>query len=122
MELTQDRGNGNYIDSYQEGGFEVNKTRYESSLIIAPHSPVELWRPRYLAELTAADLTSLLELKPTILILGTGKTFAFPSMDLLAPFYAAKIGIEVMDTAAACRTYNILMSEEHPVVVALLLE
>ena len=121
MELIQDRGTGNYIDSYQAGYLEVNKTCYENSLIIAPHSLVELWAPRSLNDLTPADLANLLELKPKILILGTGKTFEFPSSDLLAPFYAAQIGIEVMDTAAACRTYNILMSEEREVVVALLL-
>ena len=122
MELTQNRGTGNYIDSYQAGGFVINKTRYKSSLIIAPHSPVTMWRPCNLADLTTTDLASLVALKPKILILGIGKTFNFPSVDLLAPFYAAGIGIEVMDTAAACRTYNILMSEERAVVVALLME
>ena len=122
MELTQDRGNGNYIDSYQASVLTIDKTPYKSSLIIAPHAPIELWRPSSLTDLTTADLATLLELKPKILILGTGKTFVFPSMDLLAPFYAAKIGIEVMDTAAACRTYNILMSEERAVVAALLVD
>jgi uncharacterized protein len=122
MELTQDRGNGNYIDSYEADAFEVDKTRYESSLIIAPHRPVELWRPSCLADLTATDLASLIALKPKILIFGSGKIFNFPSAELLAPFYAAEIGIEVMDTAAACRTYNILMTEERAVVAALLLK
>lgn len=121
MELIQDRGTGNYIDSYQDSYIEVNKIRYETSLIIMPQGMVVEWRPNSLAELQRADLDNLVVLTPKILLLGTGKTFEFPSSELLVKLYAAKIGIEVMDTAAACRTYNILMSEGRAVVAALLI-
>lgn len=122
MELTQDRGTGNYIDSYQDSYLEVNKVRYETSLIIVPHGTITAWRPTSLADLQLTDWDGLLALNPKILLFGSGKTFEFPNPELLAPFYAANIGIEVMDTAAACRTYNVLMSEERAVVAALLLE
>jgi uncharacterized protein len=53
-------------------------------------------------------------------LLGTGATFIFPEPALLAPLRKAGIGVEVMDTAAACRTYNILLGEERNVVAALI--
>ena len=62
----------------------------------------------------------MVELAPEIVLLGTGAQFRFPEPALLAPLYKAGIGVEVMDTPAACRTYNILLGEGRNVVAALL--
>lgn len=79
------------------------------------------WEPRALPDLTAAHLTAVLELEPEILLLGTGDRLQFPAPDILAPVHRAGVGLEVMDTAAACRTFNILVGEGRRVVAALLM-
>jgi uncharacterized protein len=61
-------------------------------------------------------------MKPEIVLLGTGATFVFPDPARLAPLRDARVGVEVMDTAAACRTYNILLAEGRNVVAALIVQ
>ena len=70
--------------------------------------------------MTEAHIDALLELDPQVILLGTGARQIFPAMALLARGLARSIGIEVMDTGAACRTYNILMAEGRQVVAGLL--
>ena len=77
------------------------------------------WPLASVDELGADHAAAILEMKPEIVLLGTGRTFAFPDRARLAPLYNAGIGVEVMDTSAACRTYNILLGEGRNVVAAL---
>jgi uncharacterized protein len=79
------------------------------------------WRPQHIGELTAADLEPALALEPQVLLLGSGARQVFPSPELLAQLYAARIGFEVMDTSAACRTYNVLVGEGREVAAALII-
>jgi uncharacterized protein len=72
-------------------------------------------------ELTAADLEPVLALQPEVLLLGSGVRQVFPPHELLARLYAARVGFEVMDTGAACRTYNVLVGEGREVAAALLI-
>ena len=71
--------------------------------------------------LSADHIAAIVELAPEIVLLGTGPAFRFPDAARLAPLYKAGIGVEVMDTPAACRTYNILLGEGRNVVAALIL-
>ncbi len=80
------------------------------------------WHAGPFGTLAAADLAPLAALAPEVLILGTGKAFGFPHPSVLAPLHAAGIGVEVMDTRAACRTYNILLGEGRRVVAAIIVE
>jgi uncharacterized protein len=80
------------------------------------------WRPRRNEEITVPDFDEVLSMQPEIILLGTGTTLRFPSVQLSGSILATGTGFEVMDTAAACRTYNILLSEKRKVVAALLLE
>jgi len=121
MELQQDRGLGPFIAAYQSGEFKVDQQTYHQSILVQAEKCVDIWRPRDLTELNRADLQVLLALKPAIVLLGVGESLIFPANELLAPLHQAQIGIEIMDTAAACRTYNVLMSEGRDVLAALLL-
>ena len=111
----------NLFTGYGEGWVEVNRKRYESSLVVSGDRVVADWPLRSVDEIAGDHLAAILELKPEIVLLGTGATFVFPDRARLAPLYAARIGVEVMDTPAACRTYNILLGEGRNVVAALVI-
>lgn len=122
MQLTLDTNQSTYhIRAYQPGKIQVNDDWFSQSLIITPTRLITDWPPQQLSELTAAHLIPLLELEPTILILGSGDRLQFPPPALLASLYAKQIGVEVMDTAAACRTFDVLVAEDRNVVAALLI-
>lgn len=110
----------NLFTGYGEGYVEVNRARHSQSLVVSGESLVTDWPARSVDELSADHLAAIIELKPEILLLGTGKQFRFPEPARLAPLYKAGIGVEVMDTPAACRTYNILLGEGRNVVAALI--
>ena len=105
---------------YGEGYVEVNRTRHASSIVVSAERVVTDWPAQSLEALGADHFAAILELKPEILLLGTGATFWFPEPARLAPLYKAGFGVEVMDTPAACRTYNILLGEGRNVVAALI--
>ncbi|MDA0275189.1 MAG: Mth938-like domain-containing protein [Proteobacteria bacterium] len=109
----------NTFTAYGEGWFAVNGERHESSLIVFPDCLID-WPVARFDALRAEDFASLAEAKPEIVLLGTGTRQRFPHPRLTQALMQARVGVEVMDTAAACRTYNILMAEERRVAAALL--
>ena len=109
------------IRAYEEGQVTIGQQQYRRSLIVSAQAPPAQWRPRSAGELLREDFEPVLALQPEILLLGTGQRLDFPSPSLTVAVLQAGVGVEVMDTAAACRTYNILLSEERRVVAALLL-
>lgn len=112
----------NMFTGYGEGYVEVNRTRYSGSLVVAAEALVTDWPLESIDALSADHLAAILEMKPEIVLLGTGAKFAFPEPARLAPLREARVGVEVMDTAAACRTYNILLAEGRNVVAALIVQ
>jgi len=114
-------GQANLIRTYTAGLITVNQDSYARSLIVLPGRIIADWPPQAFEELTVAHLEAFVSLSPEVLILGTGRRQRFPRTELLAPLAAAGIGWEVMDTGAACRTYNILMGEGRNVAAALLM-
>ncbi len=112
----------NTITAYGLGFVEINQVRYHGNLILTPDQPVQPWSAASFDAMLAEDLESLLTLRPEVILLGTGQRQRFPQPRLTRRITDARIGIEVMDTAAACRTYNVLMSEGRRVVAALLQE
>ena len=109
----------NTFSGYGDGYVLVNGQRRDSSLIVTPEQLLP-WSAAGFDALTEADFQTILELRPEILLLGTGPKQRFPHPRLTKALAAQRIGVEAMDLQAACRTYNILMAEERRVVAALL--
>jgi uncharacterized protein len=123
MKLTDDRIPGvNLVRSYSAGEVRVGDVVLRHSCLIKADELVRDWRPRSISELTLADLDPVLALDPEIVVLGSGSHQHFPDAQLLAALFSRGIGCEVMELGAACRTYNILVSEDRRVVAALLLQ
>jgi len=114
-------GQANLIRTYEAGLIVVNQDNFQRSLIVLPGRVIADWPPQTFEDLALLHLESLVPLQPELVILGTGRRQRFPRAELLAPLVKAGIGWEVMDTGAACRTYNILMSEGRNVAAALLM-
>ena len=119
LQLTRAEGQ-NQFTGYGDGYVSINHERHERSILVSPDRPVLDWAPENFEALTAAHLAAVLDLKPEIVILGTGEALRFPPAAVMRVFAEARIGFEVMDTKAACRTYNILMAEGRQVVAAIL--
>jgi uncharacterized protein len=111
----------NMFTGYGTGYVMVNRTRYEHNLIILPDRVIEDWQAITFEQLTAEHFEFMLPLQPEIVLFGTGATLRFPHPSLTKALIASKIGVEVMDTSAACRTYNILTAEGRRVAAALLI-
>jgi uncharacterized protein len=114
-------GQSNLIRTYTVGQIIVNQDSYTRSLVVLPGQVIADWPPQAFEELALAHLAALVTLSPELVILGTGRRQRFLRAELLAPLIEARLGWEVMDTGAACRTYNILMSEGRNVAAALLM-
>jgi uncharacterized protein len=111
----------NLFTGYGAGYVEVNRARHAASLVVSATRLITDWPAASVESLTADHLAAIAELKPEIVLLGTGETFRFPEPARLAPLHKLGVGVEVMDTPAACRTYNILLGEGRNVVAALIL-
>ena len=112
-------GAANAITAYGEDYVAVNAQRYPSSLVVTPDR-VLAWEGKTFELLSVQDFEFLKDLGMDIIVLGTGPRQRFPHPRLSAPLLDARIGLEVMDLRAACRTYNILVAEERKVAAALL--
>lgn len=123
MKLTLSNPTGqNVISGYGPGYVAIGLGRHEKNLVVMPDTLHEPWAPGGFEALTEDDFAMLVELKPEIVLLGTGSRQRFPAPRLLRPLVEAGIGCEVMDLAAACRTYTILMAEGRRVAAALLID
>lgn len=121
MKLHQDpRTSLNTVTAYGPGFIEINAVRFTGNLIFSPEHAASAWTPRNFEALAEGDFAALLALEPEIVLLGTGSRQRFPRPALYAALTRARIGVEAMDTAAACRTYNILTAEGRRVVAAVL--
>jgi uncharacterized protein len=112
MKFSEDAGGDIHrIDAYAAGRIVVSGREYGTGLIVSPHLIVEGWGPADPADLAAQHLAALVDLDPQVIVIGTGASQVFPHPSLYAPAHSRGIGVEVMDTGAACRTYNILVGE-----------
>ncbi|MBA4141767.1 MAG: Mth938-like domain-containing protein [Nitrosospira sp.] len=111
----------NMFTGYGAGYVAVNQTRYEQSLIVLPDRIIENWEAKTFDHLTMEHFDFVLSLESEMVLLGTGAVLRFPHPELTRKLTRSGIGIEVMDTAAACRTYNILTAEGRQVAAVLLI-
>jgi len=122
MKFTLDRpGTLHVVRGYVPGQLRIGEREFGRSVIVSAQTLIEDWRPQHIGELTVADLEPVLALRPQVLLLGSGPRQVFPARDLLAQLYAARVGFEIMDTGAACRTYNVLVAEGRAVAAALII-
>lgn len=113
--------NGYTLTGYGAGYLSVNGTRYEHPVIVTPQAPPLPWAVISISELGTDATSLLLKESPDIVIIGTGETQIFPRPAQLRPLIEAGIGLEIMNTPAACRTYNVLMGEGRRVLAAMFL-
>lgn len=112
----------NTFTSYGEGFVEVNEARFTSSILVLPEGAVLPWSPLRIDDVGPDSFADIIALKPEILLFGSGARLRFLHPRITRALTQAGIGVEAMDMFAACRTYNILMSEERKVACALLIE
>ena len=111
----------NVITRHDADALWVGGTRFSHSLLVPWQGLVLPWAPARPDDLTPADFEALLALKPELVIFGSGPRHQFVSPALMRALIEQRIGVETMDTPAACRTYNVLVSEGRSAVAALLL-
>jgi uncharacterized protein len=112
----------NTVTGYGDDYVDINLVRHGSSIILLPDAPVIPWPVTAFEALEPEHFELLLEAAPEVLVFGSGKRLRFIHPRLTAALNARRIGVETMDFQAACRTYNILMSEGRKVAAALLIE
>jgi len=122
MKFTADSVSGNVIRSYRPGEITVRDEILRCNTIIARDRIISDWQPAAIAAMSIADFAPVLDLQPEIILLGTGRKQRFPNIELLTSLLQSGIAIEVMETGAACRTFNVLLGERRAVVAALLVE
>lgn len=123
MKLQSDPHSGaNTITGYGDGYVEINKTPYAHAVVLSSDGAISEWSAQSFENLEAYHFSQLVDLKPELILIGTGKRQRFPKPELLKALISAKIGFEIMDSQAACRTYNILVGEGRQVLLALIVE
>ena len=110
----------NLFTGHGPGYVAVNGVRYANSVVVTPERVRDDWAATDFDQLAAAHFDFLCALAPDIVLLGTGATLRFPQPGLARSLTAARIGLEVMDNAALCRTFNILVGEGRNVIAAVL--
>ncbi|OGT30254.1 MAG: hypothetical protein A3E87_00770 [Gammaproteobacteria bacterium RIFCSPHIGHO2_12_FULL_35_23] len=120
MQLSQDTYQGQFIlQAYENNTLIINNQVYELSLIIGANHLLTHCLPIKINALKTSDWQPLIELKPEIVLIGTGHTLQFINPILLQVFYQQRIGVEVMTTQAACRTLAVLLAENRKAFAAL---
>lgn len=109
------------ISAYTAHTVTVDGIVHRQSLVVAARGPVQAWHARSVEQLTAEHFEQLAGLDPELVVFGSGQRLCFVHPSLHASLMSRGIGVETMDTAAACRTYNILAAEGRRVVAALIL-
>ena len=123
MKLQADRMEGqNAISRHGPDGIIVNGIEFRESVVVPWRGVVGAWGIDDFDSLSGDHFATLAALSPELVIFGSGKRLRFPKPVFLQPLMARRIGFETMDTAAACRTYNVLLAEGRAVVAALLFE
>ena len=110
------------VTGYDQTGVEINAKRYDYSVLVMPETPPRAWDVTRFEDLTAAHFEQIAADRPDVVVLGTGERQRFVHPRLVASLSALRIGVESMDSHAACRTYNILMGEGRKVTLALIIE
>ncbi len=116
-----DTDDGHLIQGYERGRIIIDGRIYAQGLIVSPERVLTGWGPESAADLTAEHFEDLVKLDPQVIIVGTGERQVFPDPRAYLAAMQRGLGVEIMDTGAACRTYNILMAEGRKVAAGLIM-
>lgn len=119
LDLAQTQGL-NQINAYGPDYVVVNGVKHHASLVVTPDEFLPRWPVAALDALAPAHIAALLAHRPEVVLIGTGATLRFPPAPVLRPLIDANVGYEVMATAAACRTFSVLVAEGRRVVAGLI--
>ena len=121
MRFTQDSSSAtNLIRAYGAGELRINDDTYRETVIVSASTVLRVPEIRDMNDLAVLDPSRILALDPELVLLGSGHRQIFPAASFRAQFLSAGIGFEVMDTGAACRTFNVLVAEQRRVVALLM--
>ncbi len=121
MELELEKQPSGYrFGSFSTHGVQIDNKIYTTSLIIMPDILIPDWSPIAIEQLTSLHLSTILDLQPELILLGTGYSQQFVRPDVLKDLPGRNIGIDIMSSRAACRTYNILASEGRRVAAGII--
>lgn len=109
------------IQGYDPGSIRINNVIYQHSVIVSPNQLITDWPPQQVSELTAQHVIDILQLNPDVVLIGTGAQQRFLNPELFSILMTQHIGFEMMSTAAACRTFDLLANEGRKVVAGLLI-
>lgn len=122
MKFSEDFNAGSQvINRYDDTSITINEKTFNHSLIVSNFELIENWPVDDIKKLSSQSLQTILELQPEVIIIGTGKQILFPPPESYSSVINQGIGIEFMDTGAACRTYNVLLSEDRKVAAGIIL-
>jgi uncharacterized protein len=122
MKFSEDYNPGsNVIQAYDENGININGQRISQSVVIGRNHLHTEWPVDSVEALSTELLQELVELAPEVILIGTGERIQFPHPQVYAHVVQQGVGIEFMDSGAACRTYNILLSEDREVIAGIIL-
>jgi uncharacterized protein len=122
MKFSEDKiDQGFFVTGYDEGVILVNGSPKTGSFVISVAKLIEDWEPAHIDQLCSQHLEPLLAMQPELVLIGTGETLKFPPLEHYACLIQQNIGVEIMDSAAACRTYNILLGEGRNVAAGIIL-
>jgi len=119
MQLTRDAAAIHFIRAWEPGRVRIADRWVAGNVIVGTDRVIEGWTTIEPHRLTIIELEPALALEPTILVLGTGSEQLLPDVELMAAVAARSVGLEIMSTRAACRTFNVLLDEQRRVVAAL---
>jgi uncharacterized protein len=122
MKFHLSTGEGNAFTGHGPGFVRLGVIEYRDNVVVTPDRIITGWAPKGFDALAADDFATIAALQPEVALLGTGATIRFPHPRITRALTDARIGLEVMDTPAACRTFNILAAEGRKVAVAILLD
>jgi uncharacterized protein len=119
VQFTRETTEANLIRAWEPGRVRIGERWLAGHLIVSPERVIEAWNVSDPTQLVVADLQPAIDLAPTIVLLGTGNGVLLPDIALMDALAERAIGLEIMGTPAACRTYNVLVHEQRRVVAAL---
>lgn len=119
MQLTLDSGAVNFIRAWEPGRVRIGDRWIAGNVIVGSEQLIEAWAVAEPLRVTIEELAPALALEPVIIVLGTGAQQSLPDVELMAALAERSVGIEIMSTPAACRTFNVLLQEGRRVVAAL---
>lgn len=109
------------VTGYESGRVGINQIAHNRSLIVRPHELRTDWPVDTVEQLSVDHLQAILDAPPEVLLIGTGAVQQFPDRAVWRHLRSQGLGVEIMDTAAACRTYNLIMAEGRDVAAALII-